>query len=89
MRSPEEQEDFLKHGRFGEGTHTVTRRPKIDKVLWIGLAFLAASGALLGSAIVFRIGRDDGGPFFLMGFIAASAVGVVLCVWGLARMRSH
>jgi hypothetical protein len=88
MRSPEEQEDFLKHGRFGEGTYTLAR-PKIDKFLWIGLAFLVAGAALLGSAIVFKIGRDDDGPFFLMGFIAASAVAVVLCVWGLARMRSH
>jgi hypothetical protein len=88
MRSPEEQEDFLKHGRFGEGSQTIARS-KIDKVLCIGLALLLAGGALLGSAVVFRIGRDDGGPFFLMGFIAATAVGIVLCVWGLVRMRSH
>lgn len=88
MRSPEEQEDFLKHGRFGEGTQTIAR-PKIDKVFWIGVAFLLVGGTLLGSAVVFRIGRDDGGPLFFMGFIAASAVGVLLCIWGLTRMRSH
>ena len=51
---PDEQEQFLEHGRSGEGTHTIAR-PKIDKVLWIGLAFIVAGGALLGSAIVFKI----------------------------------
>ncbi len=88
MRSPEEQEDFLKHGRFGEGARRMYR-PKIDKVFGIGLAFLLVGAALLGSSVVFRIGRDDGGPFFFMGFIAASAVGVLFCICGLTRMRSH
>ena len=88
MRSPEEQEEFLEHGRFGEGPQEVATA-RIGKVLWIGLSFLFAAAALLGSAVGFKIGRDDGGPFFVMGFIAASAVGIVLCVWGLVRMRSR
>jgi hypothetical protein len=88
MRSPKEQEEFLEHGRFGEGPQSI-RRPRIDQFLWIGVIFLFAAGALLGSAVVFNIGRDDGGPFFVMGSIAASTLGGVLCVWGLIRMRTQ
>ena len=79
MRSPEEQSDFLEHGRFGEGAQTIAL-PKIDEVLWISFAFLLIGGVLLGSVVAFRIGRDDGGPIFLTGFIAASGVRLVLCV---------
>lgn len=78
MRSADEQTEFLEHGRFGEGDQSPTR-VKVDRLFWIGLLFLVASGAILASAIVFRIGRDDGGPLFVMGFIAAGGLGVVLC----------
>jgi hypothetical protein len=88
MRSPEQQDDFLEHGRFGEGEQA-PKRSSVDRLVWIGLLFLAAAGALLGSAVVFKIGRDDGGPFFVMGSIAAGSVGTVLCLLGLLRMRSR
>jgi hypothetical protein len=88
MRSGEEQEDFLEHGRFGEGAESITRA-KVDRLVWIGLLLLLAGGALLGSIAVFKIGRDDGGRFFVLRCIVASAVGVVLCIWGLARTRTH
>lgn len=88
MRSAEEQEEFLEHARFGEGAH-VNTRSKIHRLVWAGLALLLVGGAILGTAVVFDIGRDDGGPFFVMGFIAAGAVGVVLCFWGLVDMWIH
>ena len=88
MRSPEEQEDFLEHGRFGEGTRTMARA-RVDQLVWIGLVILVAGGALLGSAALFNIGRGDGGPFFVLGSIVAAAVGVILCIWGFVRMRSR
>ncbi len=93
MRSPEEQEQFLEHGRFGEGAQAITCA-KIHLLVWIGLTFLLVGAALLGWAVVFKVGRDDGGPLFVMGFIvmgfiAASVVGVALCIWGLVHMRSR
>jgi len=63
MRSPQEENEFLERGRFGEGEQSPSRI-RVDGFLWIGLLFLAAAGACLGSTVVFRIGRDDGGPFF-------------------------
>jgi len=86
MRSTEEQEDFLEHGRFGEGTR---KRVRVDQLVWIGLLFLLVGAALFGSVVVFNIGRDDGGPLFVQGSIVASAIGLVVCIWGLFRMRPH
>ncbi len=88
MRSADEQEEFLERGRFGEGDQSPASI-RVDRLFWIGLLFLIAAGAILGSPVVFRIGRDDGGPFFMMGFIAAGGIGIVLCTCGLLRMRSR
>ncbi|HZQ55713.1 MAG TPA: hypothetical protein VFB14_26180 [Bryobacteraceae bacterium] len=87
MRPADEQKEFLEHAQFGEGKQSLTHT-KVDRLFWIGLLFLVAAGAILGSAVVFKIGRDDGGPLFMMGFIAAGAVGTVLCICGLVRMQS-
>jgi hypothetical protein len=88
MRGPERQKEFLEHGRFGEGEESIART-KVDRLLRIGLIFLLAGAVILGSTVVFGIGRDDGGPLFVMGFITSGVVGVVLCVCGLVRMRSR
>ena len=88
MRSSQQQEEFLRRGRFGEGEETIART-KVNRLVWYGLSFLVAACALIHSAVVFGIGRDDGGPFFVMGFIVLGAVGMVLCLRGLVRMRSR
>ena len=46
MRSPEQQDDFLEHGRFGE-EEQAPRRSSEDQLVWIGLLFLAVAGAPL------------------------------------------
>ena len=87
MRSPEEQEDFLEHGRFGEGDQNLART-KLQVLVWIGLLFFAIAAACFGSIIAFQVGRDDGGPLLVQGAILALAIGAVLCTVGLVKMRS-
>jgi len=87
MRSPQEQEDFLEHGRFAEGEQSLGRT-RVDRFVWLGLLSIATAGACFGSAVLFQVGRDDGGPFVVMGSILALAVGVTFCVVGFVRMRS-
>jgi drug/metabolite transporter (DMT)-like permease len=92
MRSPREQEDFLEHGRFGEGDQKL-HHTRVDRLVWIGLFFIVAGCACLGSAVIFGIGRDDGGPFFVYGFILGIAVGAAFCLIGFVRVwfrkRTH
>ena len=88
MRSPQEQGDFLEHGRFGEGDQNLNRT-KVDRLVWVGLLFIATAATCFGSAVLFRIGRDDGGPFFVIGSILGTVTGTVFCVYGFVRMRSR
>jgi hypothetical protein len=82
MRSPDEQEEFLEHGRFGQGKqrHTRARVPALVKT---GLAFIGVGCACIGAMALFHIGRDDGGPFFVMGSILCGVVGAIFCLGGL------
>jgi hypothetical protein len=82
MRSPKEQDDFLEHGRFGEGAPSLIRTAFSTPVI-IGLVLIALGSALAGIAVLLGIGRDDGGPFFLMGFFLCVGVGSGFCLWGL------
>ena len=85
MRSHEKQENFLEHGRFGEDAQSMASA-KVDQLIsTIGLLFLVAAGALL--VVASEIGKKVV-PFFVYGFIVASAIGVVLVIWGNFRMRS-
>jgi hypothetical protein len=86
MRSPEEQQEFLEHGRYGEGVQA-PKRIHLHRLVRAGLLSLFAGGTLFGLMIALNIGRDDGGPLFFMGSNAFSAVGVALCIAGLVRMR--
>jgi hypothetical protein len=86
MRSAERQSEFLEHERFG-GEETLTPT-KVDQLLWIGLPFLLGAGVAFGSAVVLGIGRDDGGPFFVMAPLppvpsASCSVSEGHCVCGL------
>jgi hypothetical protein len=78
MRSPQEQDDFLNHGRFDEGNPSLIRTAVI-----IGLVLIALGFALAGFSYLAGIGRDDGGPFFLMGFVLSVSIGLLFCLWGL------
>ena len=80
MRDTERQEEFLEHGRFGEGEEALTRT-KIGRLLAAAITF--------GSVVVFDIGRDDGGPLLVMGSIALAAIGLIFSACGSVRMRSR
>jgi hypothetical protein len=84
MRSPDEQEEFLEHGRFGEGNRSLTLAG-VPAFVKIGLAFIGVGCACIGAMVLFHIGRDDGGPFFVMGSILCGVVGAGLCLCGLVR----
>ena len=88
MRDTERQEEFLEHGRFGEGEEALTRT-KVGRLLWIGLFCLFAAAITFGSVVVFDIGRDDGGPLLVMGSIALAAIGLIFSACGSVRMRSR
>jgi hypothetical protein len=83
VRKPEEQEEFLQHGRFGEGRPSQLRTAFSTPVI-VGIAFIVLGFVMIGIAVVFKIGRDDGGPFFLMGFFGSLIVGFGFFVWVLA-----
>jgi hypothetical protein len=51
----------------------------------IGLVLIAIGIALIGIALLFGIGRDDGGPFFVMGCILSVALGFAFFLWGFLR----
>ena len=74
--------------RFQELLQTSAKRTKGDRLLQTGLVFLLAASIILFFVVVLNIERDDKGPFFMMGFFASGAVGVVLCICGLVRSRS-
>ncbi|GEM_PF-6802309 len=77
-KSPEEQEDFLQHGRFGEGQPKV-RRPLSPLVkaamVCFGLAIVS-----IAVPVLLHIGRDDGSPFFLLGAIFCFAQGLAFAI---------
>jgi hypothetical protein len=80
VHSQEEQEDFLAHGRFGDG-----ERVEFNLLVKIGLAFLAMGCVCLGFiALMGPLGMRDG-RLFLMGLMAlCSVAGVLFCLCGLA-----
>jgi hypothetical protein len=86
MRSPEEQEDFLERGRFGQSDQT-QNHIGIDPFVWAGLLFIVAGCACWGSLALFHIGGHDsaGLPFF-WGVILGIAAGVCCCLFGFVRM---
>ena len=51
----------------------------------IGLVLIAIGIALVGIALLFGIGRDDGGPFFLGGGILSVGLGFAFFLWGFLR----
>src|SRR6185437_14817055 len=80
MRSSEEQQHFLEHERFGEQKPGLlgSAFPKAATVrsglLAVGLGLLTFMVPVL-----LHIGRDDGGPFFLMASLALICLGALLC----------
>jgi hypothetical protein len=88
MRSPQEQEEYLEHGRFGDGKPNLTCA-RVSPMVVVGLLFVAAGGALMPVAALLGIGRDDGGPFFVMGAIVSGTIGVALCLLGLVTKRTR
>ena len=82
MRSPREQEDFLERGRFNDDQV----RSRLNPPLMAGLLLIAAGATCLGVAALFHIGRDDGGPFLLLGALMAFVLGIALAAFGLWRM---
>lgn len=73
MRDSEKQDEFLKHGRFGDGEESLAA--KTDPVFVTGLLLLliALPALLMGNVL------------FLMVFAAAVPLGGVLCIWGIVR----
>ena len=88
MRTPDEQDEWLERGRFAEGrrevAETCSRPARIVEqvrealnslVMWsfilFGMGFVCAA-----ATVVFKIGRDDGGPFFLLGAVLCAFLGV-------------
>jgi len=61
VRSAQEQEDFLNRGRFGDGVPSQIRTA-FSRLVIIGFAFIALALLFMSTAVVFKIGRDDGGP---------------------------
>jgi|HubBroStandDraft_3_1064219.scaffolds.fasta_scaffold914727_1 hypothetical protein len=84
MRSPEEQDDFLEHGRFNE-SRAKSDWSAFSTPVTIGLILVVIGFACIGIGVLFGIGRDDGGPFLLMGFILSVAAGCGLFLWALVR----
>jgi len=82
MRSSREQNEFLEHGRFGERTPSLIRST-FSRPMLIGLVLIALGVARIAIAALFGIGRDDGGPLFLMGFFLSASLGLGFCIWGL------
>jgi hypothetical protein len=88
MRSPQEQEDFLERGRFGEGSPGLIRTAFSRPVI-VGIGLIIFGASLLGIAALFKIGRDDGGPLFIMGWIVSSVAGLLCFLWALwGKLRS-
>ncbi len=85
MRSPEEQEDFLERGRFGEGDQGLTAR--IPLLVGVGLFCFVDGASCLAAMILLDIGRDDGGPLYLMGAILSGVAGLVCCLLGWVSTR--
>jgi hypothetical protein len=75
-RSSEEQQHFLERERFGERRGLLA--DTIPRSGWVragfGLSFVGI--ALVVAPALARIGRDDGGPFFLIGAMASVACGI-------------
>ncbi len=88
MHTPEERDEFLEHGRFGEGEHSIYRT-RVDPIVWLGLPLLVAAGAYLGLSGILGIGRDPGGPPLFLASILAGSLGALLCVVGLVRMGTR
>ena len=84
MRKPQDQEDFLTRGRFGDGCQSQMRTGFSWPVI-IGSAFIVLGFLFIVIASLFKIGRDDGGPFFAMGFFASLIFGLGCFLWALAR----
>jgi hypothetical protein len=84
MRSPGEQEDFLERGRFGEGESSVPA-VQIPTLAKIGLVLIGIGCACIGVIVIFQIGRDDGGPFLVMGSILCGIMGVGCCLGSWVR----
>jgi hypothetical protein len=60
MRSPEEQEVFLEHGRFGEEEQSLTKAG-VPALVKIGLAIVGIGCVCIGAMVLFHVGRDDEG----------------------------
>ncbi|MGH9653323.1 MAG: hypothetical protein ACRD6B_07635 [Bryobacteraceae bacterium] len=75
MRAPDEQEDFLERGRFGEGKQRVGGNTLNPLVKW-ALIFFGITIVCIAVPVVLSIGRDDGGPFFLQGAMLCVLLGV-------------
>jgi len=55
-----------------------------------GFFCIVAGCACLGSVALFGIGRDDGGPFFVYGFILDAALGAAfLSLWFRAHVLAQ
>src|ERR1700733_13069317 len=90
MRSPDEQEEFLEHGRFGEGKRSGGPMPPLVR---IALLLVLAAILFVAYPLLFEAGRSShGGIFYIVGamYLAIAAVG---CFFGefaarvLARFR--
>jgi len=82
MRSPAEQEDYLESGRFEP---TRSGLPKFDRSIWIGLLGIASGCAIFGAAVALGIGRDDGGPLFVIWAAGCAAAGSLSIIASVLR----
>lgn len=80
MRSREEQQHFLDHERFGEQKLRLFRSaiPK-TAIARLGLLAVVLGLLIFILPVLLHIGRDDGGPLFLMASSALICLGALLC----------
>jgi hypothetical protein len=85
LRTPEEQEQFLEHARFGKDQHDLIRGavPR-GKLLRCGLAFISAAVIPFLAVVALGGGLEDAIPLFTIFFALGSAlVGIVCCIAAL------
>ena len=78
MRSPEEQEAFLQHGRFSMGGRAREVFPR-GRLLRLGLILLGTGGIAILAVVLLGGSLEDSGPLITIFVAAAIAIIGFLC----------